>query len=164
MLAFPSTHVVHCGLWGHMVSKRTSSSLVQVLHSHVLSHKLSFEWDKVLTYCQWDALTLLAATKQLNEWYFPSVCLSVCLSVTLLDCVPIIVSSWNFQELFPMTEMTSLQNVKVRGQSPPVGSGTPAFRLGSRIDPHHHRGVVKVHWRVPWVGGLFSWVVATFTL
>ena len=48
--------------------------------------------------------------------------------------------------------------------SPPVGSGTPAFRLGSRIDPHHHRGVVKVHWRVPWVGGLFSWVVATFTL
>ena len=28
---------------------------------------------------------------------------------------------------------------------PPVGSGTPAFRLGSRIDPHRHRGVVKVH-------------------
>ena len=49
-------------------------------------------------------------------------------------------------------------------RSPPVGSGTPAFRLGSRIDPHRHRGVVKVHWRVPWVGGLFSWVVATFTL
>ena len=49
-------------------------------------------------------------------------------------------------------------------QFPPVGSGTPAFRLGSRIDPHRHRGVVKVHWRVPWVGGLFSWVVATLTL
>ena len=48
--------------------------------------------------------------------------------------------------------------------TPPVGSGTPAFRLGSRIDPHRHRGVVKVHWRVPWVGGLFSWVEATFTL
>ena len=48
--------------------------------------------------------------------------------------------------------------------APPVGSGTPAFMLGSRIDPHRHRGVVKVHWRVPWVGGLFSWVVATFTL
>ena len=48
--------------------------------------------------------------------------------------------------------------------NPPVGSGTPAFRLGSRINPHRHRGVVKVHWRVPWVGGLFSWVVATFTL
>ena len=52
----------------------------------------------------------------------------------------------------------------VPNYSPPVGSGTPAFRLGSRIDPHRHRGVVKVHWRVPWVGGLFSWVVATFTL
>ena len=48
--------------------------------------------------------------------------------------------------------------------TPLVGSGTPAFTLGSRIDPHRHRGVVKVHWRVPWVGGLFSWVVATFTL
>ena len=47
---------------------------------------------------------------------------------------------------------------------PPVGSGAPAFRLGIRIDPHRHRGVVKVHWRVLWVGGLFFWVVATFTL
>ena len=52
----------------------------------------------------------------------------------------------------------------LRTRNPPVGSGTPAFRLGSRINPHRHRGVVKVHWRVPWVGGLFSWVVATFTL
>ena len=44
--------------------------------------------------------TFLAATKQLYEWSFPSVCLSVCLS-HLFDYVPIIVSSWNFQELFP---------------------------------------------------------------
>ena len=61
----------------------------------------------------------LAATKQLYEWYFlsvrPSVCLSVCPS-HLFDYVPIIVSSWNFQELLPVTEVTSMQKVKVRGQ------------------------------------------------
>ena len=52
-----------------------------------------------------------------------SVCLSVrpsvCLSVRpshLFDYVPIIVSSWNFQELLPVTEVTSMQKVKVRGQ------------------------------------------------
>ena len=47
----------------------------------------------------------------------PSVRLSVCLSVRpshLFDYVPIIVSSWNFQELLLVTEVTSMQ--KVRGQ------------------------------------------------
>ena len=41
--------------------------------------------------------------------------LSVCLS-HLFDYVPIIVSSWNFQELLHMTEVRSMQKVKVRGQ------------------------------------------------
>ena len=48
-----------------------------------------------------------------------SVCLSVCPSVRLshlFDYVPIIVSSWNFQELLPMTKVRSMQKVKVRGQ------------------------------------------------
>ena len=58
----------------------------------------------------------LAATKQLYKWYFPSVCPSVRLSVTPFDYVPIIVSSWNFQELLPMTKVRSMQKVKVRGQ------------------------------------------------
>ena len=61
----------------------------------------------------------LAATKQLYEWFSPSVRLSVCLSVRLshlFDYVPIIVSSWNFQELLPVTKVTSMQKVKVRGQ------------------------------------------------
>ena len=60
--------------------------------------------------------TFLAATKQLYKWYFrlsvrPSVCLS-----HLFDYVPIIVSSWNFQELLPMTKVRSMQKVKVKGQ------------------------------------------------
>ena len=61
----------------------------------------------------------LAATKQLYDWFSlsvrPSVCLSVCLS-HLFEYVPIIVSSWNFQELLPLTEVTSMQKAKVRGQ------------------------------------------------
>ena len=44
-----------------------------------------------------------------------SVCLSVCLS-HLFDYVAVIVSSWNFQELLPMTKVRSMQKVKVRGQ------------------------------------------------
>ena len=56
-------------------------------------------------------------------WMVFSVCLSVCPSVRLSVCpshlfdyVPIIVSSWNFQELSPRTRVTSMQKVKVRGQ------------------------------------------------
>ena len=48
-------------------------------------------------------------------WMVQSVCLSVRPS-HLFDYVPIIVSSRNFQELLPMTKVTSMQKVKVRGQ------------------------------------------------
>ena len=65
----------------------------------------------------------LAAAKQLYEWFSPSVrlsvCLYICLSVCLLhlfDYVPIIVTSRNFQELLTMTEVMSMQKVKVIGQ------------------------------------------------
>ena len=44
-----------------------------------------------------------------------SLCPSVCPS-HLFDYVPIIVSSRDFQELLPMTEVMSMQNVKVKGQ------------------------------------------------
>ena len=49
------------------------------------------------------AVVLLAATKQLYKWYFPSVRPSVCPS-HLFDYVPIIVSTQNFQALLPMTK------------------------------------------------------------
>ena len=70
-------------------------------------------WDEAysLIMLRRGALLFLAATKQLYEWYFPSVCPS-----HLFDYVPIIVSSWNFQELSPRTRVTSMQKVKVRGQ------------------------------------------------
>ena len=53
----------------------------------------------------------LAATKQHCEWFSPSVCPS-----HLFHYVPIIISSWNFQELLPLTELMSMQKVKVTGQ------------------------------------------------
>ena len=42
-------------------------------------------------------------------------CLSFCLS-HLFHYVPIMVSSWNFQEWLPITEVMSMQKFKVRGQ------------------------------------------------
>ena len=61
-----------------------------------------------------------------------SVCLSVRLSVRLshlFDYVPIIVSSWNFQELLPVTEVTSMQKVKVRGQRSRSQRSQPNFTV-----------------------------------
>ena len=56
----------------------------------------------------------------------PSVCPSVCLS-HLFDYVPIILSSWNFQELLPVTKVTSMQKVKVRGQRSRSQRSRPKF-------------------------------------
>ena len=70
-----------------------------------------------------DIKIFLVATKQLYEWFSPSVRLSVRPSIRpsvrpshLFDYVPIIISSWNLQELLSVTEVTSMQKVKVRGQ------------------------------------------------
>ena len=68
------------------------------------------------TLCQKTLIhVFLAATKQLYDWFSPSVCPSVCPSVRLsvrlsvrpshlFHHVPIIVSSWNFQDLLPRTK------------------------------------------------------------
>ena len=81
-----------------------------------------FAWSLIIVI---NHLIFLAATTQLYEWYFylpvclsvvcPSVCLSVCPS-HFFDYVPIIASSWNFQELSPRIRVTFMQKVKVRGQ------------------------------------------------
>ena len=62
-------------------------------------------------------MLFLAATKQLYEWYFLSICPSVRLS-HLFDYVPIIVSSWNFQELSHWTRVRSCKRSRseVKGQ------------------------------------------------
>ena len=94
----------------------------------MIFNEIGSQWNYVkgqnLT-CEWDGYA--AATKQLYEWFSPSlplsvrpsVCLSVCLSVRLshlFHYVPITVSSWNSHELLPMTKVRSMQKVKVRGR------------------------------------------------
>ena len=84
------------------------------------------ETGSIMCFC----CMFLAATKQLYEWYFLSVCPSVPLSVRLshlFDYVPIIVSSWNFQELSPRTRVRSMQKVKVRGQRSRSQRSRPNF-------------------------------------
>ena len=69
-------------------------------------------------YVTWVYWSFSAATKQLYDWFSPSVCLSIRPSVCqshLFHHVPIIISSWNFQELLPWTEVMSMQKVKVGG-------------------------------------------------
>ena len=52
----------------------------EYLHIYIIGYKISYKkYDISLKLPQF---TFLAATKQLYEWSFPSVCLSVCLSVT----------------------------------------------------------------------------------
>ena len=68
-------------------------------------------------------------------------CLSVCLSVFLISLslclclshlfhyVPIMVSSWNFQEWLPMTEMMSMQKFKVWGQKSKLQRSKPKLAV-----------------------------------
>ena len=68
----------------------------------------------------------------------PSVCPSVCLSVCpshLFHHVPIIVSSWNFQELLPWSEVMSMQKVKVRGQRSRSQRSTPNLAVSGLLTP-----------------------------
>ena len=63
----------------------------------------------------------LAATKQLYKRYFSSVRPPVCPSVChTFFTVTLIVSSWNFQELLPMTKVRSMQKVKVTEVKTPL--------------------------------------------
>ena len=87
-------------------------------------------------------ICFLAATKQLYKWYFPSVCLSVRLSVRpsvrlshLFHRVPIILSSWNFQELLPWSKVMSMQKVKVRGQRSRSQRSTPNLVVSGLLTP-----------------------------
>ena len=127
----PETHLFgSCCVW-NFISQQASGTALQyvicpingLVQDGSISSALAVE---ILQYCTKPSV-FLAATKQLYEWYFLSVCPSVCLSARpsvclsvcpshLFDYVPIIVSSQNFQELTPRTRVMSMQKVKVRGQ------------------------------------------------
>ena len=87
-----------------------------------------FEWALSMHTSMNRYSLFLAATKQLYDWFSPSVCPSVRLPVCpshLFHHVSIIVSSWNFQELLPWSEVMSMQKVKVRGQRSRSQRSTP---------------------------------------
>ena len=84
--------------------------------------------DCSLQMTHWIPIARIFSCDQAAIWLVHSVCLSVRLSVRpshLFHHVPIIVSSWNFQELSPMTKVTSMQNVNVRGQRSRSQRSTP---------------------------------------
>ena len=62
-------------------------------------------------------MTFSKYSKQLYEWFSPSVCLLVCLSVrhTFFAMFPSLHHP-EIQELLPITKVMSMQKVKVRGQ------------------------------------------------
>ena len=73
----------------------------------------------------------------------------------LFHYVPVIVSSWNFQELLPLTKVMSVQKVKVRGKIHrnlailPLHSESRA--LGSQRAGGRQRvdfGILRVGWRL----------------
>ena len=79
-----------------------------LLYPDHLQNWLDYGYSLVIFSCDQAALQMVF-----------SVCLSVRPSVHpshLYHHVPIIVSSWNFLELLPMTKVTSMQKVKARGQ------------------------------------------------
>ena len=99
----PYYYLSHCGPRSMSDCRHMAASLG---HSELTHCDLELPYIYI-----YGLVNFLAATKQLYKWYVPSVRPSVCLS-HLFDYVPIIVSSWNFQELLPMTKVRS----KVRGQ------------------------------------------------
>ena len=102
---------------------------VSVMQSFDVSSLLSWYWPIYPRIFQFQQLNdYIFSCDQAALWMVQSVCLSVCLSVRpshLFEHVPIIVSSWNFQELLTMTEVTSMKNVKVRGQRSRSQRSTP---------------------------------------
>ena len=132
-------------------------------------------WVKMHRYkhlCTEICVLFLAATKQLYEWYFLSVCpsvrlsvcpsvcpsvrLSVCPSVRLSVCpsvrlshlfdyVPIIVSSWNFQELSHWTRVRSMQKVKVRGQRSRSQRSRPKFSFPDCNSSLNSHMIIKLY-------------------
>ena len=105
------------------------SSFVQVMAwgCQAKSHYLSPCWPRSMfpygiTKPQYD----IFSCDQAALWMVFSVRLSVRLS-HLFDYVPIIVSSWNFQELSHWTRVRSMQKVKVRGQRSRSQRSRPKF-------------------------------------
>ena len=104
--------ITHCLGLGHetMVSAVCLSIFLSTIFAHCVNTYSIFSCDQA-------ALWMVQSVR-------PSVRPSVRL-LHLFDYVPIIVSSWNFQKLLPVTNVTSMQKVKVRCQRSRSQRSTP---------------------------------------
>ena len=108
---FPTVPLTWCHLFGIFMYPSAYTDRNCISHIYIYLTKLGFKQTPL---CSKKCFSCDQATL----WIVQSIRLSVCLSVcnTIFHYVPIIVSSWNFQELLPMTEVKSLQKIRVRAQ------------------------------------------------
>ena len=118
---------------------QVTSQQCHVLVLNLIVCKITQTWLYLcFSYETWNLISLIYinifSCDQAALWMVFSVRLSVCLSVCpsvrlshLFDYVPIIVSSWNFQELSHWTRVRSMQKVKVRGQRSRSQRSRPKF-------------------------------------
>ena len=95
----PHVGLMDLAIWEHPLGAKTGGCWV------VRCHHFRHENFQALS-CDQAALWMVQSVR-------PSVRLPVCCPSHLFDYVSIIVSSWNFQELLPMTEVMSMQKVNV---------------------------------------------------
>ena len=116
-----------------------SKNLWRLMNVNMIIEKPEFEtqiqasWYLIeIFFFHEDWIDLFFSCDQAAFWlvqsFRPSVCLSVRLS-HLFHHVPIIVSSWNFQDLLPWSEVMSMQKVKVRGQRSRSQRSTPKLAV-----------------------------------
>ena len=106
--------------WKYIWEKNTFNTSVNRLCLIVLARLLPKTGFKTITkwWCHGKTSRNTKKCRVQNQKYFLAL-QSGRLSVRLwhlFNNVPLIVSSWNFQELLPLTKMMSMQEVKVRSQ------------------------------------------------
>ena len=101
-------------------------------HSQMTSHSSLVQAKYRVCIVNWKFDINFISCDQAALWMVQSVRPSVRPSVRLshlFDYVPIIVSSWNFQELLPVTKVTSMQKVNVRDQRSRSQRSQPNFTI-----------------------------------
>ena len=120
MTSHPNSNASFINIWDRLIW-RWSPNLTR--SSKLAAAPNYWGQSHIFWTCPGEPTVPIFSCDQAALWMVFSVRLSVCPSVRLsvrlshlFDYVPIIVSSWNFQELSLGTRVRSMQKVKVRGQ------------------------------------------------
>ena len=93
----------------------------QIFDRHILGmgRLIDLEWKR----CELDTQCMAKRSVYIllaHEWAIHSLWSRgwgvLSFSEQIVDYVPVIVSSWNFQELLPLTDVMSMQKAKIKGQ------------------------------------------------